>query len=147
MTRTNGDARATKAALDFIGNSLSKSEKLKPAAYNALMLRILMASEAYKPLVKAIDDTERQIVDRYLLLAGNEAKYNENGSIFFGGRLDREFMREQAALLDAPVEDEPRRRPFTLGDFDAVGIAVPQIIQSQLGVLLTRPDVDPDVLP
>ncbi len=137
----------TKQALEFLGNSASKSEKQKPQEYNALMLRIRLAIDAYAPLSKAIDETEMEMVGRYLNNAGAEAKFGDNGSINFGPRLDHLFMQEQRALLESPAEDEPKRRAFTLADFDAVGISVPQIIQSQLGVLLTRPDVDPDVLP
>ncbi len=146
MTRTNADIRATKQALDFLGNSASRSEKQKPQAYNALMLRIRMAIDAYTPLAKAIDETEKAMVERYVEDAGAEVKYGDNGSINFGPRLDREFMAEQRAFLEASAEDEPKRRAFTIADFDAVGINVPQIIQSQLGPLLATPAVDPDAI-
>lgn len=137
MTRTYNDILKLQHALSWLGNQRS-GEKTKAQAYNALNLRIQLATEAYKPLFAAILSTQKEMFARYELDAGDEIKHLDNGNVSFGAKADREFTRESEALLETPVEDEPKRRAFKLADFDVVGIAVPQMIMDEMGPLLEK---------
>lgn len=141
--RTNAQVLATKQALEWLGNQ-AKGEKAKASLYNALMLRLNNAVLAFTPMTDALVATQRQMLDRYKKEAGEDFKVKDDGSFTFGAELDAQYQAEYKELVNAPAEDEPRRRAFRLADFDAVGISVPQAIMAQLGPLLELPDEDED---
>lgn len=146
MDRTYDDVLKLRHALGWLGNQKA-GERAKASSYNTLNLRLQLATEAYRPIFTAIDKLQREIFEKYELMAGDDVKNLENGNVTFGAKLDRQYTKEVEAALEMPVEDEPRRRPFKLSDFDMVGIAVPQIIMDELGPLLEKPvAADPDIL-
>lgn len=144
--RTYAEILRLQHALSWLGNQ-RPGEKAKTASYNALNLRLQLVIEAYKPLFTAIESAQRSIFLDYTARAGDELKNLDNGNVTFGVRLDQEYQRELEQLLEMPAEDEPRRKPFKLSDFDLVGIAVPQKVMDGLGSLLEKPSsIDPDAI-
>ncbi len=146
MTRTHGELLKLQSALAWLGNQ-PVGEKVKAPAYNALNIRIQLATEAFRPLFTAVQNTQKEIFTRYETLAGDDLKNLDNGNVSFGIKLDRQYKREMDELLDSQVEDEPKRRPFKVADFSAVGIAIPQFIMDEMGELLEKPtNVDADAI-
>lgn len=146
MTRTYGEVLKLQHALTWLGNQ-PIGDKVKAQAYNALNVRLQLATEAYKPLVTAIQATQKEIFARYETLSGEEIKNLDNGNVSFGAKLDRQYARETDALLDTIAEDEPKRRAFKVIDFNAVGMAIPQVIMDEMGSLLEKPsNVDADAI-
>lgn len=146
MARNYGDILKLNHALGWLGNQ-PIGEKIKAQAYNALNLRLQLATESYKPLITAIQTTQKEIFARYEALCGDDVKNLDNGNISFGPKLDRQYTRELDELLEALTDDEPKRRPFKVADFNAVGIAIPQVIMDEMGILLEKSsNVDADAI-
>lgn len=136
--RTNADLRALQNALNWLGNQ-PKADKVKFQQYNSFQLRVHRANHAYRPLLEALRDTEKQIVERYTALAGDDLKYLPNGSLDFGPH-DSDFMKEHQDLLSEEIAEEPTVRAFTLEDFDHAGIAVTAAVMGSLGPLFSSPE-------
>lgn len=144
--RTYGKVLKLHHALNWLGNQ-PIGDKIKAQVYNSLNVRLQLAIEAYKPLVEAIQRTQREIFTRYETLVGDDVKFLEGGNVSFGAKLDRQYTREAEAFLETVAEDEPRRKPFKVIDFNTVGIAIPQLIMDEMGSMLERPNnIDADDL-
>lgn len=142
--RTNGEVLKTIHALEWLGNQ-SASKGAKPSLFNAFGLRVQLHLEAYRPIGDAISKTAKKVFAKFEEEAGDNITYLQNGNTSFGPQLDRRYNREADELMDAICEEEPKRKPFKLSDFEAVGIFVPQSILSELGPLFWKPDgYDPD---
>jgi len=117
-------------------------------AYNLFQLRVQLHVEAYRSLGSAISQAQKSLFQRFEKQAGSDLKYLENGNVSFGVAADREYLLQSDALMEAPAEEEPTRRPFQISDFEAVGIFVPQLILDELGPLFSKPaNFDPDADP
>lgn len=144
LERTNADILRTIHALEWLGNQ-SPGKNTKASSYNAFQLRVQLHLEAYRPLGTAIGHIQKSLFQQFENAAGTETRYLENGNISFGLTADREYIRQSDMLLEARADEEPLRKPFQMGDFEASDIFVPQVILGELGPLFQRPDkFDPD---